>query len=126
MSKLPAFVLVMAVTPRGFWRHRGLHFTREWSVLQIGDKLDVLASPIPMADEANYLEILASKNELAVKPASAEEIAAFQASVAANRGLDKDMVIADLQAKNADLEARMMRLELAATGGKKTPASSDK
>lgn len=111
-TDLPAFVLVMAVTPRGFWRHRGLHFTRDWSVVQVGDKLDVLASPIPMVDEANYNEILASKGELAVKPASAEELAAFQSTIAANRSLDKDFVIQDLQSKNADLEARFMRLEL--------------
>jgi len=111
-TDLPAFVLVMAVTPRGFWRHRGLHFTRDWSVVQVGDRLDVLASPIPMVDETNYNEILASKAELAVKPASAEELDAFQATIAANRGLDKDFVIHDLQTKNADLEARFMRLEL--------------
>lgn len=116
MAQLPSFVLVMAVTPHGWWRHRGLHFTREWSVVQLGDKLDVLATPIPMVDTATYDELLASKATLAVKPATPDELADFQRRVAENRGKDKDLVIADLQMKNADLEARMMKLELATSG----------
>lgn len=125
MADLPSFVLVMAVTPHGFWRHRGLHFTREWSVVQLGDKLDVLAQPMPLIDAATYAELLASKETLGVKPATPDELAEFHKRAAENRGKDKDAVIADLQKNNADLEARLMKLELAMTGGGK-PAKAER
>jgi hypothetical protein len=131
------FVLVMAVTPARFWRHgvrtgengglptyTGIEFGADWKPFQIGDAPDLTAA-IPVVDQATVTEWTDKwKRELAVKPASQEEVDAYLKQLADAKGQDKDQIIADLQAKNADYEARLMKLELAATGGDKSGKKS--
>jgi hypothetical protein len=115
------FILVMAVAQRGFWRVHGLHFERDWRALQLGDELvlEPDGGGIPMIDARTKAQIDADVKigALAVKEASAEEVETYLKQIEELRGQDKDQVISDLQKKNNDLEARLMKLELLASGG---------
>lgn len=110
-----SFVMVRSCSPRGQFRRAGIVFTTDWRVLELGEKLDVEKGVI----DAPTLKVLeAEKQMLAVKPATADEAAALQKTQSEHAGKDKDVIIADLVAKNADLEARLMKLELASSGDK--------
>lgn len=113
----PKFVLVMSVSPHnnGNFGRAGLRFSREWRPLEVAEVADLEKGII---DEA-VLARLQAESFLAVKPATAEEVARLAEARAAG-AQDKDSELAELRAKNADLEARLMRLELAASGGKPT------
>lgn len=133
MSQVAPFLLVMAVTPHGFYRVHGIHFDREWRAVQIGEKLDPL-SAIPVADKAAAAEIdRKSKPErmwgsrepvsppaLAVKVATEEEIVAFRKHASETAGKDVNAQLDDERGKRAELEARLMKLELGAK-----PAAAD-
>jgi hypothetical protein len=85
-------------------------------VLEVAEKADIEKGII----DAAILKVLeAEKQMLAVKPATAEEAALLQKRQAEHAGKDKDTIIAELVAKNADLEARLMKLELAGDKGEK-------
>lgn len=133
MAKIPRFILVMSLSPRGDdggFTRAGLRFTRKWRLLAVGgtcsrDKDGHVQGGV--IDTAVYYTLLGEANRddrpmLALKPATDEE-AALYAKELAEGPKDKDAEIADLKTKNADLEARMMRLELAAQGGKATAKS---
>lgn len=114
-----SYVMVRSCSPRGQFRRAGIVFQTDWRVLELGEKLDIEKGII----DAATLKILeAEKQMLAVKPATPEEAAAFQKTQSEHAGKDKDAIIADLVSKNAELEARLMKLELAAGGGKKNDA----
>lgn len=115
MSK---FILVMSVNPHrdGGFSRAGLRFSREWRALELSGKND-LDRPIPVIDTATFDRIKA-ETFLAWKPATEAELTALERARAEAPG-DKDAQIASLAQKNADLEARLMKLELAAQGGGK-------
>jgi len=106
------FVLVKSVSPHngGNFRRAGLRFTRDWRPLEVAAKPDVDKGVI----DGKILEILQAETFLAVKPATAEEVARL-ADARLDASRDKDGELADLRGKNAELEARLMRLEV---GGK--------
>lgn len=112
-----SFVMVRSCSPREQFRRAGFVFTKEWRVLELGEKVDIEKGVV----DAPTLKILEDEKQmLAVKPATADEAESFQKLQASNAGKDKDTIITELLEKNADLEARLMRLELAASGGKGT------
>lgn len=137
MAALAQFILVMAVTANRFWRHgvrtgengglpsyTGVEFSDQWKPFQIGPAPD-LSAAIPVVDQATVDEWTTKwTRELATKPATQEEVDAYLKQLADAKGQDKDAIIAELQAKNADYESRLMRLELAASG--KTDKTDDK
>lgn len=138
----PAFVLVKSTNPYrdGQYGRSNLRFTRDWRPLEV-DELDDRDVPGiggapgtnngPLRTErggnnliSTYtLAVLEADTFLAVKPATQAQVEKYQADAAANGG-DKDATIEALQAKNADLEARLMRLEQAAPA-KKAPSKDD-
>lgn len=109
----PQFVLVMSVSPYngGNFGRAGLRFSREWRPLEVAETADLEKGVIDYA----ILARLKAESFLAVKPATPEEVAQL-AKDRAEGAKDKDTELADLRSKNADLEARLMRLELAAAG----------
>jgi hypothetical protein len=105
-----SFVLVRSVSPfnsGGFSRAK-LRFERDWRALEVTDADDLGNEVISPAT----LAALNAEPFLVVKPASEQEVA----DLAATRPVvvDKDQQLAELAAKNADLEARLMKLELGA------------
>ncbi len=108
----PRFVLVKSVSPHngGNFRRAGLRFTRDWRPLEVAATADLDKGVIDNA----VLQVLQAETFLAVKPATTEEIARL-ADARLDASRDKDSELADLRAKNAELEARLMRLEV---GGK--------
>jgi hypothetical protein len=108
----PRFVLVKSVSPHngGNFRRAGLRFTRDWRPLEIAAKPDLDKGVI----DDEVLKVLQAETFLAVKPASAEEVARL-ADARLDASRDKDSELAELRTKNAELEARLMRLEV---GGK--------
>lgn len=116
----PQFVLVMSVSPHnnGNFGRAGLRFSREWRPLEVAEVADLERGII----DAAILARLKAESFLAVKPATAEEVAQL-AEARADANKDKDGELAELRAKNAELEARLMRLELAAGAGKSTDPS---
>jgi hypothetical protein len=113
----PRFVLVKSVSPHngGNFRRAGLRFTRDWRPLELAAKPDLDKGVI----DDQVLQVLQAETFLAVKPATADEVARLaDAKLDASR--DKDSELAGLRDKNAELEARLMRLEV---GGK--PAAAD-
>jgi hypothetical protein len=103
------FVLVKSVSPHngGNFRRAGLRFTRDWRPLEVAAKPDLEKGVIN--DEV--LKILQAETFLAVKPATAEEVARL-ADARLDASRDKDSELAGLRTKNAELEARLMRLEV--------------
>ena len=114
----PRFVLVKSVSPHngGNFRRAGLRFTRDWRPLEVAAKPDLDKGVI----DDKVLEILAAETFLAVKPATADDVARL-ADAKLDGSRDKDSELAALRDKNADLEARLMRLEV---GGKPTAGDS--
>lgn len=149
----PQFVLVRSTNPHreGQYGRLGHRFTRAWKALRVDSALKQVATlftskpgkpgeapeqepdPTSFRDPAEAIaadtispETLAAFEKdphLAVKPATQQEIDDLVASAADNES-DKDATIADLKAKNRDMEARLMKLELAAEKGK-APAKTD-
>lgn len=115
-DKAPQFVLVMSVNPHreGGFNRAGLRFSRAWRELELGDADDLEKGVIG----PSTLTRLKAEPFLAIRPATADEVAQLAADRAAAPA-DKDAELSALRAKNADLEARLLRLELAATGGGK-------
>jgi hypothetical protein len=130
-KKLPPFVFVKTTSPRGQFGRAGLRFTRDWRPLKIDAKADLEAGVI---DAEIYARLEAEKEMLAVRPATADEIRELTATpeLTATAPKDKDEVIAALQKKNAELEGRLMKLELAVggrggnTGGQQTGGNAPK
>lgn len=108
-AKLPAFVLAKSTNPHndGRYGRAGLRFTREWRVLKLGDAFDAETSTITPEQHA----LLDKDTLIVLKPASEDDAKAYEAELAAH-GTNKDAVIETLRTKNADLEARLMKLEL--------------
>jgi hypothetical protein len=106
------FVLVKSVSPHngGNFRRAGLRFTRDWRPLEIAAQPDLEKGVI----DDKILQVLQAETFLAVKPATAEEVARL-ADARLDASRDKDSELAGLRTKNAELEARLMRLEV---GGK--------
>jgi hypothetical protein len=106
------FVLVKSVSPHngGNFRRAGLRFTRDWRPLEVAAKSDLDKGVI----DEKILQVLQTETFLAVKPATAEEVAHL-ADARLDASRDKDSELAELRTKNAELEARLMRLEV---GGK--------
>jgi hypothetical protein len=105
----PQFVLVKTTSPRGIFGRAGLRFTREWRPLRVADVADLEAHVI---DAAILARLEAEREMLAVKPATEAELAELaQAQAAGPR--DPATELAEIKARNADLEGRLMRLELA-------------
>jgi len=121
MDSQPQFLLCIAVAPRGTWRVHGIEFSREWRPVQLGGEALDIGAPVPVLDDATAAQIEYDEKigALATRPATAEEVAAYQQQLVDAKGKDPDAVIADLKAKNAELEARMMKLELASSTPKK-------
>lgn len=106
------FIMVRSCSPRGQFRRAGLVFQTEWRVLEVAEKADIEKGII----DAAILKVLeGEKQMLAVKPATPEEVAAALKAQAEHAGKDKDTIIAEQNAKIAELEARLMKLELAAS-----------
>ena len=108
----PTFVMVCTRSPRGRFRRAGLDFTAEWRPLEVRATADVAKDVI----DAKILKRLEAESMLAVKPASEAEIDAYQKDLADRAGKDPQAVIDAQQQKIADLEARLLRLELAKKG----------
>lgn len=108
----PRFVLVKSVSPHngGNFRRAGLRFTRDWRPLEVAAKPDLDKGVI----DDEILKALQAETFLAVKPATTEEVARL-ADARLDASRDKDSELAELRTKNAELEARLMRLEV---GGK--------
>src|SRR5215510_10262994 len=106
------FVLVKSVSPHngGNFRRAGLRFTRDWRPLEVAAKPDLDKGVI----DEKILQVLQNETFLAVKPATAEEVSRL-ADARLDASRDKDSELAELRGKNAELEARLMRLEV---GGK--------
>jgi BMFP domain-containing protein YqiC len=109
----PQFVLVMSVSPYndGNFGRAGLRFTRAWRPLEVARTADLEKGVIDYA----ILDRLQAESFLAVKPATPEEVAQL-AQDRAEGAKDKDSELAELRGKNAQLEARLMRLEVAKSG----------
>jgi hypothetical protein len=112
------FVLVKSVSPHnnGNFRRAGLRFTRDWRPLEVAAQPDLEKGVI----DDKVLQVLQAETFLAVKPATAEEVARL-ADARLDASRDKDSELAGLRTKNAELEARLMRLEV---GGKQPGADS--
>lgn len=122
-----AFVMIRSTNPHreGAYTRAGFRFGRSWRGLQVAAGAKELDDPSKDIVSAQTLEERLEKDEfLAVKPATSGDIEAFKAEQAA-ANTDKDAELAELRKKNADLEARMMRLEAAAGGKVKGGAKSD-
>src|SRR5215475_10905026 len=106
------FVLVKSVSPHngGNFRRAGLRFTRDWRPLEVAAQPDLEKGVI----DDKVLQVLQAETFLAVKPATADEVARL-ADARLDASRDKDSELAELRTKNAELEARLMRLEV---GGK--------
>jgi hypothetical protein len=115
----PRFVLVKSVSPHnnGNFRRAGLRFSRDWRPLEVAAKPDLEKGII----DDEVLKVLQAEAFLAVKPATAEEIARL-ADVRLDASRDKDSELTELRTKNAELEARLMRLEV---GGKQPGAEAE-
>jgi len=113
------FVLVKSVSPHngGNFRRAGLRFTRDWRPLEVAAKPDLDKGVI----DEKILQALQVETFLAVKPATAEEVARL-ADARLDASRDKDSELAELRTKNAELEARLMRLEV---GGKQPGADAE-
>jgi len=113
------FVLVKSVSPHnnGAFRRAGLRFTRDWRPLEVAALPDVDKGVI----DSKILDVLQAETFLAVKPATAEDVARL-ADARLDASRDKDGELADLRTKNAELEARLMRLEV---GGKQPGADAE-
>jgi len=150
----PQFVLVRSTNPHreGQYGRLGHRFTRAWKALRVDSSVKQVATlftsqvkspgaqPEPVADptslrdpaEAIAADTISPKTlaafekdpHLAVKPATQTEVDDFLASAAENE-TDKDATIADLKAKNREMESRLMKLELAVGGGDKGKAKPD-
>lgn len=109
-KSLRTFVLVMSVSPyhNGNFGRAGLRFSREWRPLEVvdDDKQDLEQGLI----NEETLERLKAEAFLAVKPATEAEIAKFEKDRATGARNPADEV-AELRAANAQLEARLMKLE---------------
>jgi hypothetical protein len=114
----PRFVLVKSVSPHngGNFRRAGLRFTRDWRPLEVTATADLEKGVI----DDKILAVLQAETFLAVKPATTDEVARL-ADARLDASRDKDSELAELRTKNAELEARLMRLEV---GGKATGAES--
>jgi len=127
-------VLVCTRSPRGRFRRAHLEFTSDWRSLELGAENDIDPKPnaanvsfeyaITDAAKARHaenvigpdtLKRLQGEAMLAVKPADAAEIEAHRKAQAEHPG-DKDAQLRAALAKNADLEARLMKLELMMQG----------
>lgn len=133
-----AFILVMSVSPHhngGFGR-AGYRFSRTWRPLEIVAEGDIKVDEHGRADSAaeeqslitpTLVERLKAESFLAVKDASASEVDRLLADRAAGAGMSDADRIAKLESDKADLESRLMKLELGASGdakgkgGKTTP-----
>lgn len=115
-KKAPKFVMVRSCSPRDQFRRGGLIFTKDWRVLEVSTTANLEKGII---DEAILKVLEAEKQMLAVKPATEADVEAFLKLQADSAGKDKDTIISELVQKNADLEARLMRLELGAAGAAK-------
>jgi len=106
----PRFVLVKSVSPhnQGNFGRAGLRFTREWRPLEVAA---VHALEKGVIDEAILARLVAETEMLAVKPATPEEVARFAETSAAGPQ-DKGAELAAERTKNAELEARLMRIEV--------------
>jgi hypothetical protein len=115
----PRFVLVKSVSPHngGNFRRAGLRFTRDWRPLEVAAKLDLDKGVI----DDEVLKVLHAETFLAVKPATADEVARL-ADARLDASRDKDSELAELRTKNAELEARLMRLEV---GGKQPGSDAE-
>jgi hypothetical protein len=125
----PKFVLVMSVNPHrdGGFSRAGLRFDRSWRALELGENKDRDSEGAITPEGRTRLDngvigpdtyaMLKAEPFLALRPATAEEVEQL-AEDRAKSPADKDSELAVLRAKNADLEARLMKLELAAQGGK--------
>lgn len=105
----PKFVLVKSVSPHneGRFGRAGLRFTRDWRPLQVADIADVEKGVIT----PEILARLEAEQQLAVKPATEVEVEKLAKELADPK--DDKARIAELEAANAQLEARLMKLELA-------------
>lgn len=147
----PKFIMVRSTNPHrdGQYSRQGLRFTRAWRALEVDNVDDrdvpavfktlpnghekivepeVINTPVRAArgEEGKCsfytLAVLEKDEYLAVKPATESDIARLQDEQA--NGGDKDATIEAQQQRIADLEARLMRLEAAASKG--APRNTDK
>ena len=121
-SKLPAFVLAKSTNPHndGRYGRAGLRFTREWRVLKLAEE----SNPETGAITAEQYAILDKDPLIVLKPASEDDAKAYEAELATH-GTNKDALIDSLRVKNAELEARLMKLELAMAGKDKAGGKGD-
>jgi hypothetical protein len=110
-AQTPKVVLVKSTSPRGGFRRAGLQFTAEWRPLQVSTKADLEKGII----DTSILAVLEKETMLAVKPASPDDVERYLEALQETAGKDPAEEIAALKKKNAELEARLMKLEL---GGK--------
>jgi hypothetical protein len=118
MATTPKFVLVKSTSPRqpdGSFRRAELQFNRDWRVLEISETEDLASGKI----NAARLARLEAETMLAIKPATEKDIERYERDLADSAGRDPHQLIAELRGKNADLEARLLKLELGAGKGEK-------
>lgn len=108
-TKKKKFVLVKSTSPRPSFRRAGFTFTPEWRPLELGEKDDVAND---IVGPESYARIEAEKM-LACKPATETEVEQFLKDRAELAGKDPQAVNEELKRKNAELEARLLKLELA-------------
>jgi hypothetical protein len=118
------YVLVKSTSPRPTFRRAGFMFTAEWRALELGDTDDVDKDVVGPESLARIkAEANGKPPMLAWMPATAEQIEQIEKDRAALVGKDPTEVIAMQNATIADLQARLMKLELV---GKKNDKGADK
>ncbi len=104
----PKIVLVKSTSPRGSFRRAGLTFTADWRPLEVSATANLEKGVI----DAAVLARLEAEKMLAVKPASATEVEAYQKAAAETAGKDPVEEVVALKKRLAELEARLMQLTL--------------
>lgn len=108
-TNAPKLVLVKSTSPRGSFRRAGLTFTSEWRPLEVGTVVDLEKGRI----DTRILGVLEREAMLAVKPAAEVDVERYLEALRETAGKDPVEENAALRKQNADLEGRLMRLELA-------------
>lgn len=130
------YVMIKHTSPRATFRRAHLQFTKDWQVFEVGEQNDSdpnQPGSTEITEDArarhargvigpDTLRRCEAETMLAVKPATADDVQNFQKTLASRAGKSTDQIIAELAAKNAELEARLMKVELgkggsAAAGG---------
>lgn len=137
MPPIPTHVMVKSAAPKGRFRRAHLDFTNEtWRCFKIGTELDADPDKEPStgaitAEAAKrhaagvigpdtYERLAREHTMLAVKSCTAEEVADYEKRQADGAGKSQEQLLAEVLAKNAELEARLMKVEL----GKQAPPAT--